>query len=294
MGFGTPGVAERPTGTVRAQIARFQNDLTDGQRKVADLTLRDPEAIAFGTTASVAQASGTSGPTVVRFAMRLGYSGFTDLQDALRAEVAAWARSAVGRAKQSREQVDGLPEIGEMAQRNARRTIEQLSRPDFDRLIELLGDPSRRLWVLPSTQLFGPGQYLCDTLRALRDDVTLVHGTQVRTVAELATLKPGDIVLTLDIQRHEQAMLRLQHRAVQHGAVPVVLTDQLPCSYDITGGLAFTFAVETASALESLVGLVTLFDAVLGRLAAATADQLGKRLTWLESSWTDSGDVFYG
>src|SRR5262245_39461231 len=81
----------------KARIAEAH--LSPAERKVAEVVGRDPEAIAFGTVAEVAARAGTSGPTVVRFAERLGYDGFVGLQAAVRATLSERLRPAVERIR---------------------------------------------------------------------------------------------------------------------------------------------------------------------------------------------------
>jgi DNA-binding MurR/RpiR family transcriptional regulator len=47
----------------------------------------------FATVSDLAATAGTSGPTVMRFATRLGFPGFTDYQSELRSEIEDHLRS---------------------------------------------------------------------------------------------------------------------------------------------------------------------------------------------------------
>src|SRR3982750_3891451 len=69
--------------TVAAVIDAARSALTPAERRVADVVLTSPEAIAFGTVADLAQRAATSGATVVRLAAKLGYDGFTSLPAAV-------------------------------------------------------------------------------------------------------------------------------------------------------------------------------------------------------------------
>ena len=75
-------------------------DLTSGERRVADLVLDDPSRLAFGSVASVATDAGVGNSTVMRFASRVGFAGFRELQDAARAEMGGRLRQATHRVRQ--------------------------------------------------------------------------------------------------------------------------------------------------------------------------------------------------
>jgi DNA-binding MurR/RpiR family transcriptional regulator len=278
--------------TLQARLYDHAGDLTGGQRKVADLLARDPEAVAFGTTASIAELAGTSGPTVVRFAMRLGYSGFAELQEELRAEIAQRARTAVGRMQHRPAQAADVASAREVDQRNLLATLDRLDRRTFNRLVDLLSDDRRSVWVLPSAQTVGIAMVFTESLQVVRDGVHLVHGNELYAVSRLAAVRKRDIVVTMDVQRHEQMVLKLQRLAVRRGAVPVVMTDRSPSAYETAGGSLVTFACEAVGPFESLVGLLSLGNALIAAVADRHRAEVTRRLRLLEAAWSGAG-VFH-
>ena len=73
--------------SLRALIAARAPSLPRRLTQVATYALDNPDDIAFGTAASVAQHSGVQPSTLVRFSQALGYQGFSDLQDVFRARL---------------------------------------------------------------------------------------------------------------------------------------------------------------------------------------------------------------
>jgi DNA-binding MurR/RpiR family transcriptional regulator len=130
--------------SLQARVAEIADSLPASQRQVADLLVRDPQAVAFGTVSSVAEAVGTSTPTVIRFAAQLGFDGFTALRDAVREEVSQQLRSAVGRIRQ--------PPPGHLLeaalaveQANLERTFAALDEALLAQAVGLLADSARRV-----------------------------------------------------------------------------------------------------------------------------------------------------
>lgn len=62
------------------RIAALHDRLTPAERKVADLVLADPAAVAEATLAALARTAGVSEPTVIRFCRALGLDGFAELR----------------------------------------------------------------------------------------------------------------------------------------------------------------------------------------------------------------------
>lgn len=66
-----------------AEIVRAMPRLTRSERKVADSLLQDPPAFARSTTSVIAERTQTSAPSIIRFCRSMGYSGLTELKQAL-------------------------------------------------------------------------------------------------------------------------------------------------------------------------------------------------------------------
>ena len=68
-------------------IAAVSSDLTPTQRRIADAALAEPTLLAFGTVSDLADRVGTSRPSIVRFATKLGFEGYADLQQHIRSDL---------------------------------------------------------------------------------------------------------------------------------------------------------------------------------------------------------------
>ena len=275
---------------MQANVAAIVDSLPASQRRVAELVVHDPEAVAFGTVGSVAAATGTSNPTVIRFASQLGFDGFTALRDAVREEVSRQIRSAVGRVNRT---ASGplLERALAVETANVERTLGALDDAILEQATDLLTDLDRRLWILPNSQLQGVAGHLADDLQLCRPRVVLLSGSEFRIATALARLRADDVLLSLDTQRHERWLVRVQRSAVQRGAVPLVITDRLPCSLDLSGGLALTFACDTTNPFESQVGLLTLANLLVSAIVERLRPTVADRVERLEETWVGN-DLF--
>lgn len=270
--------------SVQSLVAEIADTLPASQRQVALLVVNDPESVAFGTLGSVAERAGTSAPTVIRFATALGFDGFTALRDSVRVEVSQQLRSAVGRVRYPRGR-RLLDQALAVERANLERTFATIDDATLERATALLADTGRRVWVLPSTQVAGVGGLLADNLGICRPRVVPLDGTEFRVHTVLTQLEPGDVLLSLDVQRHEGWLVRVQRSAVDRGAVPLALTDRLPCSLDLTGGLALTFGCDTTSPFDSQVGLVALANLLVSAVVERLRKSVAERVEALEDTW---------
>jgi DNA-binding MurR/RpiR family transcriptional regulator len=262
--------------------------LSPALRRVADLLVADPQALAFGTVATVAEKAGTSTPSVVRLATALGFDGFADLRDAARSELAERIRTDAVRVSRPAP-VDPVGGLGEVERTNVTDTLGSANPSVVAAVVDLLEDRSRRIWVLPSTQTEGVASRFVDQLDIVRGRASLLSGTEFRIVSTLQALRPGDAVVTMDVPRHEAALVRLQSEATARGGVPVVLTGDIPTSLDLDGGHLLTFARDSVGPFDSLVGLTVLCTLLVNSLVERRRDDASRRVVELERAWTDGG-----
>ena len=247
----------------------------------------DPEAIAFGTVASVAEVARTSGPTVVRLAHALGYSGFAALRDAARAELSVRLNTDAVRVRAEPE-AEPIAALLDVERSNLEQTLHGLEEEVVAEVVGLLADEGRHVWLLPSTQTEGVGLRFADQLMILRDGVTLLEGTEMRVASRLRALRRGDVLLSMDIPRHELAMVRVQREAVERGGTPIVLSGGAPVALEVRGGHLLTFACATVGPFESLVGLTALATLLVNGVAVRQP-RAARRVGDLERSWTTTG-----
>jgi DNA-binding MurR/RpiR family transcriptional regulator len=262
---------------------------TASERRVAHAVLDDPKIVAFGTVAQVAMRSGSSGPTVLRFAAKLGFSGFVDLQAAVQEEIADQLRPATERI---RERSTGHVVARALAAdlENVRRSLGELDHEEFDAAVDLVVDRRRAVWVLGS-DLAGAGPALASALDLLRDRVTLIDGSPVRVSRELVRVQPDDVVIAIDVRRYERWLLDAARRAAARGGVVVALTDGLTSPLANIARHSFVVGARGVGPFDSAVGMLALVHA----LTAAVANRLRRsatgRLDEIEASWRDGNDL---
>ncbi len=281
--------AER-RGEVLEAIAPSLGRLPPAERRVAELVLRDPETVAFGTVARVAQSAGTSGPSVVRLADRLGYAGFVGLQQAVRRDLRRRLRPAVERIRSaSAARSELLPRALEAELENVRLSLEGLDPRTFAVAVERLSAARHPVTVLASEQARGVGLTFAGELAIVRDGVSLSSGSEFRVATQLARLRRGDTVVLMDLSRHERWLLDAAKQAAARGAARIVLVDS-EHSPLAKGALAvLPVAAAGAGPFDSHVGMLATANALIAGVAVRLRRSLTRRLDALEATWVSTG-----
>ena len=124
---------------IQTRLAEAYRELPEAMRRIADALMSDPLLGALWGIESMAVRAHVSVGTVVRFAKRLGYKGFSEFRDALRE--ACHARSGDADLELMESPTDVYGTLAEVARRdgeNLTRLIQMVDQPTLDAASRLL------------------------------------------------------------------------------------------------------------------------------------------------------------
>ena len=283
----TPPASRRP---VLDLIADAANRFTPSERRVAEAVMQDPKVVAFGTVAQLAELSGSSGPTVLRFAAKLGFDGFVELQASVQEEIADQLRPATQRILDVLlSDVIGRTLAADLD--NVRAPLGEVEALDFRTAVDLLSDRRRQVFVIASEVSGGAGRLLAGQLDLLRDGVHEITGTAVKISRELVRIEPDDVVVVVDHRRYERWVLEATARAADTGATLIALTDGRLSPLAERAAITFVIAARGVGPFDSAVGAMSLVHALIAAVAARLRRSATGRLDAVEASWRAGTDL---
>jgi len=274
--------------SVRDRIIDVTSELPPAERRVAEVVVDDPKAVAFGTVAAVADRAGSSGPSVVRLARRIGYGGFVELQDAIRSELGERLRPAVERIRE-RPVHDAVGGTLAASLENVHATLEAVDPDTFRTAVDLLAARSHQVAVLSGEATFGIAHAFAADLALVRPGVELVAGSEVRVDRTLALLDPGDVVVVMDLRRYERWVVAAARSAAEAGARLVAVTDSGLSPLAEQADAVFTVEASSPGPFDSHVGTLALANALVAGVAARLRRSATDRLDRIERTWARTG-----
>jgi DNA-binding MurR/RpiR family transcriptional regulator len=276
---------------VEQLVADRRDDLTPAERRVAEVVVADPEAVAFGTVASIAERAEASGATVVRLAARLGFDGFGALQVAVQADLARRLRPATERIREP-SPGDTVGRVLQASLDAVHGTLDGVDRAAFAAAVARLSRRSSSVWIACGDASDGIGRHLADGLSTLRPSVHRVGGNPVRLAGQSARVASTDLVIALDLRRYDRWVLDWVGSAAGGGASLVVLTDSAVsplARLARDGDQVFIVAAESAGPFDTYVGALALFDALVAGVADRTRAVSTEALDRVEAAWREAG-----
>jgi DNA-binding MurR/RpiR family transcriptional regulator len=275
---------------VAGRIDERRNDLTPAERRIADVVLTHPQAVAFGTVADVARRASTSGATVVRFAMKLGFTGFSQLQEEVQGELSHRLRPAAERIRE-RQPSEVVTRAMSLELDNVQGTLEAVDRECFAAAISRVADRKARVFIVAGDSTRGVGTLLADDLAMLRSGVHRLEGGDVQAGRVLADVGPADAVLLLDFRRYERWVLEAARWARTGGAFVISLTDSSLSPLADLADATFVIQARGTGPFDSQVGTLALVNAIVAGVATKVQTSATARLDRIEAAWRSAGSL---
>lgn len=257
--------------------------LSDNDKKLAEhLLARFPRG-AWETVEGVARDVGVSKAAVIRFASRLGYEGFGDLQRELQEELEEIFISplALLNTVQSTAGSEAYDQFREGILQNI------AAAPDHETLDALNTVPQKllkckgRIYILGASRSFGAAHYFHSALSLLMENVVLLPNEPSALGTAMLDISPKDIVIGISVRRYSTLVVKALRRCHERGAHVVGITDSLLSPVRGISTDLMVAPTKASSFFDSSVMIILYIEAIIGAASALSRDHASKRLSAL-------------
>lgn len=267
---------------VQARLARALEELTPRERRVG-LYLRDHYPVAgLDPLPRFATSAGASPQTVLRLVAKLGFAGYREFQDQLRAELLSEHASPLGRwvAHRPAEGGDWLGAFGAHLAANLADAFERVVRADFEAAAALLAEKRSSVFAAGGRFTQPIARYLVRHLQIVRGKAEEIGSLTATWPDRLLDFDRRTVVVIYDIRRYQRDATRLAEAAAEQGATVILFTDSRSAPAARSARYVFVAPVEGAGAWDSSLALFGLTEALIARVTelegGGTADRLGR------------------
>ena len=266
-------------------IAANGDRLTPTERRIAEAVVAEPTLLAFGTVSDLAEAVGTSRPSIVRFATKLGFEGYPRLQDHVRRDLSTQLERPIDRIRRGPG--------GHTARRAIEESVDSVfAALDHGRLSELATHFSRagRVLVLSGETSRAGAHALVSGLSMVRPGVRLLEERNLGR--DLADAHPDDLLVVIDFPRYRNAVVRAARVfAEAQGNVLAITDGPLSPLAQITE-LWVAVDVPAIGPFDSSLPAVALAELLVMEVAAQQQAGATERIDRTEEMWAATGTFF--
>ena len=274
------------TGIVKDILSDCMEELTHAERQVASILLTDYPVAGMQSITALAAISDVSTPTVVRLAKKLGFDGFSKMQEALREEVAAQIKKPVSKhdswvSDPSNKHI--AHQFADAVTANLRHTLDRLDQEAFDKVAEILGDTSRKIFLAGGRITHSNADYFFNHLQIIRPKVTLLSASSNVWPQYILDMDENSVLIIFDIRRYEKDLQKLAKLVNERGCTIVLFTDQWGSPIGKHTEYAFKSLVEVPSSLDSTIAITFIVEALLAQIQNKSWDSSRDRIESLET-----------
>lgn len=251
------------------------DELTDSQKRIAETIVEDPQFVAFATVDKFAARLNVSASTIVRFAYRLGLSGYPELQEQVRELVLGNLNAGSEGSNVADHLGDGV--VAESVRHDLvllERTIDRLHLDDIEKAVQWIVD-AERVRVVGGVTAFSAAYYTSVTLERVRDRIALLDGGPV-PAGPLIEMEEGDVLLAFSFAPYARSTQYVMNAAKERGARVIVVTDSPISPFRDKADVMVTAAVSGIGTQNSLVGAFAIANAIVNGVAAKSPTALDR------------------
>lgn len=261
------------------RVRQEMGSLTAAERKVARRLLSADPTAGLGSTVALAARAGVSGPTVTRFAKKLGFTDYAEFQRAVRADISAQMASPVEILEAGvSAQLDGLARYGALMADSVRNTLSSLAEHEFEAACGLVADRRRAVATVGGLTTHVLARHLATQLQQVRPSVRFLGDSSADTTSSVIEAGPRDTFVIIDLRRYEQRTIELAQELHRRSAKIVLLTDTWGSPVSNVADCVLPALVEGGYGFDSLVPTLALVEALIDRTARLLGDSALDRI----------------
>jgi len=278
-----------PESEFRERLVKRAADLPPQQQSIAEYVLEHLTAVPFFSVPELARRTGASEATVVRFAQRLGYPGFSELKMEL---VDLLQNRLTKGADESTEEVseDLLASVANLEVTNIGRTVDSLDRKHFSEVAEALFGSNR-------VHTFGMG--VSALLAELAAYTLLQVGVRASCLStafsspreQLVGIDSDDVLMVFSLPPYSKQSLAILRDAAELEISTVAVSDRLTSP---AAGLArWALAVKSDNMMftNAVAAVTVLINALATEIAATHREEALAALSQINRVLSEDEDL---
>jgi DNA-binding MurR/RpiR family transcriptional regulator len=258
--------------------------LTPSERKVARALLAAYPVAGLETVAELARRAQVSGPTVIRFAAKLGYERYPDFQQALKNELLA--RESTPAAQISSRSLGGDSVLARAQRRLSdalTQTLEGLPPQDVSGCVALLADVKRPVTAVGGRFTSGLAEYFIGHLQQVRPRVGLVHAGPFGKLSHALDMAKRDVLVAFDFRRYQRDTIEFARATRSRGASVILVTDPWLSPITEVADFVLPAVVEAVSPFDTLLTAFGIVDILVAAVIDEIGDLAEQRVCYLDN-----------
>jgi DNA-binding MurR/RpiR family transcriptional regulator len=249
----------------REKISSAYKDLSPSYQRVAEFVLDHYHEVAFLTATQLASKLGVDAATVVRCCQRLGYEGYPELLQDIRAVVKEEIQRMISPTFPTEGQVGRFRAALDMERTNLERLQSQFGDDEIQDLLNAFVSATH-IYILGHWLGAHAARLLADWLTLLNLPAQLVELDPVSTSLAFRDLGKDDLVVGLILYGPAEELATVYDIARRRGAKSLAISNSRSAPAARGADLVITYPAESLDKAPSFSSLFTLINVLMNTL----------------------------
>lgn len=263
-------------------VGAASGELTPTERRIAEAVMAEPTLLAFGTVSDLASQVGTSRPSIVRFANKLGFDGYTTLQQHVRDELSHQLARPSDRIRSESE--SRLP-VRDKINSALASVFDAFESGQVEELASQIVQ-AKKVWILSGETSQAGAHALHSGLSMVRHGVRSLDEHSVGT--DLSDAGPGDVAIVIDFFRYRRQVVKAAQAFANSGASIITITDSALSPLVELADTWVQIKVPAVGPFDSSIPAVTLSELVVRQVARDLHQEATDRIDRIEAHWEET------
>jgi DNA-binding MurR/RpiR family transcriptional regulator len=271
-------------GPLSRRILDHYETFPRGERRLADLLLKQNGNLSSYSASELAAEAGVSNATAARFFQRLGYLSFRQAREQNRRPDPAQAPVT---ADLSRIGADIALHLSSDTQ-NLRYTFDAMRPDDLRSAIGALAI-AEKIWVVGFDDDYALAHFARSLLIRIKPDIRMLPLGGFSVPEEFASISPRDAILGFGIKRRAPALMQIVRSGCDAGAQVILVSDDAAAKPDLPL-VSLRCRTRGAFLFDSVSAPISLMTYVCSAVASIIGEEAVERLHRIESIHDGWGD----
>jgi DNA-binding MurR/RpiR family transcriptional regulator len=275
---------------LRDLVCKHAAELPPQQRLIADYLLEHLQAVSFLSVPELARRVGVSEATVVRFAQRIGYAGFSELKMDLVELLQNRLGNSADEGGDPELGDDVLQSVAELESSNIARTVEGLHRDVFKGVAEAI-------FRAGHTFTFGMGisahlaQLAAYTLTQVGVRTTPLSTSFSTPREQLIAMQASDLLLVFSFPPYSRQSLDLLEEAGNRGMISVAVSDRLTTPAATLARWVIPVKTDNMMFTNAIAAITVIFNAMAVEIATSHQSHALEAFSYINRMLTEEDSI---
>lgn len=269
------------------RISDMMPEFSKGQKLIANFILQHYEKAAYMTALKLGTTVNVSESTVVRFANKLGYEGYPQLQRSLQSHIKNRLTS-LQRMDVTRNRIGDLGTVeGVLTQDidKIRRTIDAVSPEAFDSAVEAVCS-ARNIYIQGAMSSGILANFMHYYLRLIFDNVSHIGAVGTNELyQQMVHIGREDVLIAMSFPRYASSTIEACRFAKERGARIIAITDSENSPLVQYSDHPLYAYSDMVSFVDSLVAPMSLLNALIVAISDHNRVDVENTFNMLEQLW---------